>query len=345
MDNKSYFTKQLTEELWCDENTSVFYYKFKDEDEYIEGTLDFSQKKWTSDMKISVAKATLQKEKNKNKQLIQKEQLTFDNFITKYVEFHDVADFIEKRYYEKYIKNYLGMIPIEVITEEDIKHIFSKQQNHFKLSVYKITSDFIIRVFDYAVQKNLIPLSPCKKLNFKYAQEKQYVKLIQEKITEIYDVVNILFHNKPLVISFFLFLIHAKKKKKILNLKWELIDFDNSNYRIETNISKLYYLHPAIKEELLKVRKSYGYVYQNDIDSNKDIKIPTISEESYKINNYIPEFSIKLLESLVEEFKEREVFGEEINLDTELRNSKQKQIPEKKIIKPKLNIGKFSKKT
>lgn len=345
MDNTVKYTQQLTDELWCDETVSLFYYKFKDADKFIEGILDYSQKKWNKDMRISVAKASLLKEKNKNKQLVKKEKVTFDDFIVNHVGFHDIADLIEQRYYKKYIKNYLGDLPIDFITVEDIKNIFNQQQNNFRLSVYKITANFLIRVFDFAVKKSFIVNNPCKYIDFKYAKEKQYRQLIQNKITEIYDVVNIIFHNKPLVLSFFLFLINGKKKKKILNLKWELIDFENNNYRLVKNKNKKYYLHPAIKEELLKVKKQYGYLYQNDIDSNKDIKIPTISEESYKISDYIPEFSIKLLELLVEEFKERQIFGEEINLDAELRNFKLKQIPQKKIIKPKLNIGKFSKKT
>lgn len=345
MGKKEIYTKKISDELWCDDTGSLFYYKFKEFGELKEGELDYSKKKWNNDMKLSVAKTTLSKEKKKNKQIVKKEKLTFDDFMEKHVNFQDIADFVEQRYYKKYIQYDLGELPLEWITAEDIKNIFNKQQNNFKLSVYEITSNFLIKVFDFAVKKGLIVENPCKYINFRYAKEKQYVKLIHEKITEIYDVVSIIFHDNPLIVSFFLFLINGKKSKKILSLKWELIDFEYNLYRLEHNTQKTNYLHPAIKEELLKIKKKQGYVYQNDIDIDPNIKIPTIMEESYKINNYIPEFSIKYLQSLVEEFQERQTFESDINLDTDLRNKPAKQIVQKKTIKPKLNIGKFSKKT
>jgi len=345
MSKKNIYTKKITDELWSDETNSLFYYKFVEYGELNDGKLDFSEKKWNDAMKISVAKATLKKEKKKNKQIIKKEKLTFDDFINKHVDFQDISYLIEQRYYKKYIQSTLGELPLEWITVEDIKAIFNQQQNNFKLSVYEITSQFLIKVFDFAVKKGFVKENLCKQIDFRYARETQYLKLIHEKIAEIYDVISILFHNNPLMLSFFLFLVNGRKKEKMLNLKWEFIDFEYDSYRLESNTHKINFLHPAIKEELLKVRKQKGYVYQNDIDINQDIKIPTIIEESYKINNYIPEFSIEFLESLVEEFQERQTFNAEKNFDTEFEKPKQKQIVQKKIIKPKLNIGKFSKKT
>jgi len=345
MSKKNIYVKKITDELWCDETISWFYYKFKEYGKTKDGELNFSEKNWNKDMKISVAKATLRKEKNKNKQISKREKLTFDGFMNKYVDFQDISDFIEQRYYKKYIQSSLGELPLEWITVDDIKAIFNKQQNNFKLSVYEITSHFLVKVFDFAVKKGFLVENPCRYINFRYAKEKQYIKLIHEKITEIYDVVSILFYNNPLVMSFFLFLINGKKRKKILDLKWELIDFEYSSYRLESNRHKINFLHPAIKEELLKVKKQEGNVYQNDIDVNPNVKIPSIAEESYKINNYIPEFSIDFLESLVEEFQERQTFESSINYDAEFEKPKPKQIAQKKIIKTKLNIGKFSKKT
>jgi len=337
------YHKQITEELWSDESGSQFYYKFLNGKSYISGNLDFSKKNWNNDMKISVAKATVEKEKKKNKQITTRIQLTFDDFMKKYINFKDISDYIEQTYYKKYMQNYLGDLLLESITTEDIKDVLIKKQNSFKLNVYEITSRFLIKSFDFAVEKGLLVENPCNDIDFRYIKEEQYMKLIHERIVEIHDIVSILFYNNPLVLSFFFFLINGKKEKDIVTLRWELIDFEYSNYRLKSNRNKINYLHPAIKEELLKVKKQRGYVYPNDIDSDLDIEKPTVKEEIYKINNYIPEFSINFLEFLIEEFQERQTFNSEVSLNSVLGNSNIKQIPQKQIKKPKLKIRKFKK--
>lgn len=345
VDKNIKYTKQITNELWSDESASKFYYRFKSGNLDIDGNLDYSDKlKWDKNMKISVAKATLGKEKAKRKQMIVRGELKLSIFVKKNFACDEISDFIVLRYYEKHIKPYLGEMQIDKIQSKDIEHMIKSQiDKEFNLSTFKIVTEFLIKIFELAVDKKIISYNPTREIEFHYIEEKEYIKVLQDKLSEIYNVVTIVFSKDPLITSFFLFLFNGKSAKQLNNLKWELIDFETNSYRFKKEKMKRNYLHPAIKDELLKVRKEYGPVYQSDIELDGEIQ-SSISEKSYKINQYIPDFSIKSLENLVEELRERKSFEEEVREYRE-QKMKQKALPQKKIIKPKMSIGKVKKKT
>ncbi len=335
---KIIYNKRITAELWCDSSINHFYYKFSDGVKDIDGKLDYSLKKWDDAMKVSVAKGVVSREKSKYQKIALREEITLDRFIHNEFKDNTIANLIELKYYNNYLQKYLGFKNLKLITPNEIEHTFKEQQKYgFKLSTYKITLNFIMKVFEKAVERKIIQKNPCHFIDFEYIRESEYVKFIQDKISEIYNVVSIVFHKDPLVLSFYLFLLKGKKKEKIMELRWELIDFEHNTFRLNRLKSKTYYLHPAIKDELLKVYKRSGLVYENDIEINNPTL--TIEEESYKINNYIPDFSIESLEILVDELQEREPF---IRPTHQNRMDEFKQLPQVSIIKPKLKIGKFA---
>lgn len=335
---KIVYNKRITKELWCDGSVNHFYYKFNNGLKDIDGKLDYSDKKWDNAMKISVAKGIVTREKNKYQKISVRKELTLDRFIQNEFKDETIAGLVELRYYKNYLQNYLGFKNLKLITPTDIENTFKEQQKFgFKLSTYKITSSFIIKVFEKAIEKKILLKNPCHFIDFEFIKESEYIKFIQDKISEIYNVVNIIFEKDPLVLSFYLFLLKGKKKEQIIELRWELIDFENNTFRLNRFKSKTHYLYPAIKDELLKVYKRAGLVYENDIDINNPTL--TIEEESYKINNYIPDFSIESLEILVDELQERQPFLRQ-NYTNQMDEFK--QLPQISIIKPKLKIGKFA---
>ncbi|MEA2051178.1 MAG: phage integrase SAM-like domain-containing protein [Campylobacterota bacterium] len=340
----------ITDDLWISDSGDKFYYSFMISSKKFSGKLDYSTKNWNSSMKLAVAKTTVSKLKAKHKQLIIKNPiLTFDSFIQKSYSLTQKSNFVQIDYYEKYIKRFIGLMEVSEINHFEIKKIFDFQYyKNLKLSTLKITYSFLHEIFSLAVKRNIIKVNPCNSFNINVIQENIYLKTIKEKLNEIYNVSSIVFQNQPSYLAFILFILHGRRKKDIMNLRWELIDFDNNSFVLKVSKKKNHYLHPTIKEELLKVRKKFGFIYHENIEL-VEINSVDIRQEFAKINNYIPEFSISNMEYLVEQLQERQVFGEDISIYSSEKDSsphsEQKLIAKSKIIKPKLNIGKFSKKT
>ena len=343
----------IADDIWVDDTGSRYYYSFKmNDDSKIDGILDYSDKNWNSAMKLAVAKAAVAKLKNEHKQLVVKDQVfTFDKLVQKAYKLNQKANFVEFSYYEKYIKEFIGDMDILEINSFDIKKIFDSQYSHnLKLSTLRITYDFLDTIFKIALTSKVINDNPCISINIQVILEKIYIKTIKDKLNELYNVASIIFKDQPLYLAFVLFILHGKRKKDLLLLKWELIDLEHNSFYIKPTKKRRYYLHPTIKEELVKIRKNYGFLYKNDIELNYQIDLD-IKDHLNKINQYIPDFNLSNIEYLVEQLQERQVFGEDVssyNTSTQESNKpkpEQKRIVRSKTIKPKLNIGKFSKKT
>ncbi|MCK5293263.1 MAG: hypothetical protein KAJ49_01330 [Arcobacteraceae bacterium] len=349
IDNIEY--SSIANDLWVDDLGNKFYYSFELGDISIDGVLDYSDKKWNVAMKLAVAKTTVSKLKNEQKQLIISNAIfTFDILVNKAYKLTQKANFVEIDYYEKYIKSFIGKKDIKEINSFDIKEIFDYQyDNGFKLSSLSITFDFLNSMLGLAILSDLIMENPCNSFNIQVIKENTYIKTIKDKLNEIYNVAAIVFKDEPLYLAFILFILHGRRKKDMFILRWELIDFEHNRLKIKSNRRKHYYLHPSIKEELLKVKKSYGFIYKSEIEVI-DEPVESIKEQFYRLNQYIPDFSLTNMEYLVEQLQERQVFGDEYSSYKPTTKSKskpykkQKQIVRTQTIKPSLNIGKFRKK-
>jgi len=349
--NTEQFIQKVEDDLWVNDTKDKFYYKFKVNDKVYEGEFDYSKKPWNNSIKLSVARAALSKLKVQHKQVTILNHFTLDRYVKEIFKLTSIASLVQMRYYENGVKQKLGDKDISIITPENIKELFDnmREQRDFKLSTFRITFDFLNLIFDAAYKKNIIKLNPCEALNIEFIRENEYIKSVKDKIHEIYNVISVVFKDDPLSQSFFLFLLNGKKMKKILTLRWEYIDFENNSYRLNPKKYKSHYLHPAIKEELLKVRKKSGLIYENDFDI--ETPILSVEEQSFKVNEYIPDFNIEILEFLVEELHERQTYGESYSTYDSSKRQKPQQKPTQKLItkptkvRPNLNIGKFSKKT
>ncbi|MEA3384550.1 MAG: phage integrase SAM-like domain-containing protein [Campylobacterota bacterium] len=348
IDNIEY--SNISENLWIDDSGDNFYYSFTVGEDKVEGKLDYSLKKWNSAMKVAVAKTAVSKLKSEHKQIVvKKEIITFDLLVTKSYRLDHKASFVQIEYYEKYIKEFIGSKNILKINSFDLKKVFDYQySNGFKLSTLLITFDFLKVVFNTAMNQKIITDNPCRYINIQTILDNTYTKTIKDKLNEIYNTATIIFKDEPLYLAFILFLLHGKRKKDIYLLMWELIDFKNDSFLVKPGKKKYHYLHPTIKEELLKVKRESGFLYKSEIEVNSN-NVEDIKNHFKKINKYIPDFSINHMEYLVEQLQERQVFGDDYSSYKASSQPKPKReqrlIGKSRTIKPKLNIGKFSKKT
>lgn len=337
MDNvNTNFSKKITEELFVNDDFTKFYYTFKNENRTVDGYLDYSDKKWNQEMKIAVAKAALSKIKTQSKQLVLNgDAIVFDLIVRKLYSSTDAAQEIELKYYDNYVKRFIGNKNIILVTPEDIEDILEYvKRTSEKFSSFVIVSNFISKVFVYALNKGYIVRNPMKYVNIDSERIDSLSKYLKDKISEVYNVVNIEFKDEPIVLAFYLLIFNGKAIKHILKLKWEMINFNENYYKVKRTKLKSHYLHPAVKEELLKAREQEGFIFKESDETFDKFK-----EISFRINKYIPDFSLSKLEYFVGELKERESFN-----SNSFKNESTKLLPSSKKIKPKLNIGKFSKK-
>lgn len=345
MDNKI-FINQISDDIWANKTFDKFYYKFEQSQTIQEGLLDYSNKKFNKSLAIAVAKAAVFKLRNKSSQLATKELFSFNSFVAKSYDDKVLENLIKLKYYQSHAKPIIGNLSVHEIKLFHFREIFSKLvQKDKRYSSFKILYDFLYETFNMLLIQKQIKFNPLAAGDLGYDLDKQYLTFLKDKISEAYNVVNLVFKENPLVLSFFLFILNGKKKEEILKLQWELIDFEFDAYRIDRRKPKRHFLHPAVKEQLLKVRKTNGLVYQNEIDM--DQPMVTIDEQSFKINQYIPDFSLEVFEDMLEDYHERQSFVQQSQNFSQPQNNIQisNKAAKPKIIKAKRNFGKSDKKS
>ncbi len=93
--------------------------------------------------------------------------------------------------------------------------------------------------------------------------------------------------------------MQGRRKSEILKLKWENIDFNNNKFLIldtKNGEHQMFALPFNIKDELLKFKNDYGYVYESSI---KDTHIANVEKQTNKIKKIIPSFTLHYMRNVV----------------------------------------------
>ena len=333
--NRKDFPHKIATGLWCNEQATIFYYDFKVDNSRIRGTLDYSNKNWSIAMKTSVAKAHIAKVKEEKKALLSNDLVKFDTFITRYFNKQKKSEWIKTKinHYNKYIKQFLGSKRVRAIKKSDIEQILQYQKElNLKPRTLKTTLEVLNPIFKKAIENGIITKNPCNGIKIEIPSSKKVIQNPEEKLQEITNILYKVFAIDPFYLSFYLFAMQGRSKSEILKLRWEYIDFKNNSYQIDAN-SRSYILLPNIKEQLLKFKLPYGWVYESS--HNLGHPITNIEKQTAKIKKYIPQFTIRYMQDIVKEVQERQIMG---IYTPKIEHPKPKPVK----LKPKLAIGKFA---
>lgn len=367
--NRSNFPNKIATGLWSNQDNTIFYYDFKVDNSRIRGTLDYSSKSWNLAMKSSVAKAHIQKLKDEKKELLSNELVKFDTFINRYFRSLKKTDWVKTKinHYEKYIKEYIGNKRVRTIKKNDIIEILDYQKKiGLKPRTIKTTLEVLNPVFKKAIENGIIVKNPINGIKVDIEEKDEIIHNPQQKLQQIYEVLYAVFKDDPIYLSMYLFALQGRSKSEILGLKWEYIDFEHNRYVVKPN-GKSYILQPNVKDQLLKFKLPYGWVYESS--HNRGLPISNIEKQTNKVKKLIPQFTIRYMQNVVKEVHEQQMMNlyvpnmqiediEENNIREDkpqindniksTKNKIEQNTPrEIKSVKltPELNIGKFNKKT
>ncbi|WP_323645000.1 site-specific integrase [Aliarcobacter butzleri] len=176
-----------------------------------------------------------------------------------------------------------------------------KQQEALNLAprTIKTTLEILNPIFKEAIANRLIDFNPCIGISIKLKKTKKLVLDATNQLEEILKAIYYIFGNNPFYLSFYLFAMQGRRKSEILKLKWENIDFNNNKFLIldtKNGEHQMFALPFNIKDELLKFKNDYGYVYESSI---KDTHIANVEKQTNKIKKIIPSFTLHYMRNVV----------------------------------------------
>jgi len=232
--------------------------------------IDLSDKvAWSKRDKISVAEAELIKIKADKKDGVLSDKITLDKFLEKHYQLHAETNWKKTRlsFYETYISPSIGKKTLISIRQLHIKEVIKIQENK-KLAprTVKQTLEVLSPIFKAAVANRLIVHNPLDGIKIKLPKTKKIVTNATDKLIEIYKAIQEEFSEDPFYLSLFLFGLQGRRRGEILKLRWEDMNFKNDYYVLrdtKNNEEQKIYLPDNIKTELLKFKRSSGWVYQS----------------------------------------------------------------------------------
>lgn len=163
-----------------------------------------------------------------------------------------------------------------------------------QLKAYEILKPIIA----LALEDEIIFKSPIKRSHIpkrKQLEEKKIITDAEAKYRLVYEAINEVFKNNPHHRAAFLLGFHGRRAGEALNLRWEDIDFDNMEYIVRGDTSKVntdmaFKLPADVASALLEIRDIKGKVFN----------VKRLDRHHDKIRDYtgIQEFSFHWMRNL-----------------------------------------------
>lgn len=184
--------------------------------------------------------------------------ITLNRLFELYYETLNSSEWTKKKLYiyNHYIKEHLGTKNIEKIREMDVQKVLAIMSDKgLSPRSRKSILEVLKPLYQFANKNRYTRLNPVQDITVKIPNQKKVVTNATELFYKIYKGILSYYKDNPFYQALFLFSFTGRRKKEILNLRWENIDFINDYYWIEDtkNSDKQRFPLPEyVKEPLLK---------------------------------------------------------------------------------------------
>lgn len=194
--------------------------------------------------------------------------------------------------YNKHLKNSLGKKPISELNFTHLQEFANSLiDKDYSIKTIKNILTRLSVVFNLALKLDLINKNPVRFVELPRFDSKKYFFY---SLKTQQDFIRALSTDNSRYSDLFLFLLHARRKSEILNLKFKDIDFTNKIYTIpyKINKAKLNMSYPMSDELFSRILKRYelsknldDYIFKNPKTNNRLICIKRAWKSFIKRHN------------------------------------------------------------
>jgi integrase len=182
-------------------------------------------------------------------------------------------------FYKKYIQDTIGRYKADDVNIIHIQKIvnFILENRGNSPRTAKTVKDILSPTFKFGIRNNYCRNNPANDINIPKFDNQRYFTIETKQAQKIYDI--IIHYPKLSVKGIFIFLLHGRRKKEVLNLKWENINISQKLYtlRDRQNKSRKNLVFPLsnLQIQILKEIgiRDKGYIFtQDNGEPYKDIR-------------------------------------------------------------------------
>lgn len=190
--------------------------------------------------------------------------------------------------YNKHIRNTIGNKKIKDINKHDIENIMHRmrENGYAERTVFGIKQT-LQQVFNKCFVDGVISINPLLQIQNRKLDNEVEVNLSKEEIRNLMH----LLHNYPIepFRGVFVFLSTGRRLNEVLTLKWEHIDSESKEFRIDKANSKnsktnIYPLNDLLINALPKEKK-HGYIFTAIRDNKKHLSKATLTKHWKKVTS------------------------------------------------------------
>jgi len=172
-------------------------------------------------------------------------------------------------FYKRYIQDSLGSMEVVDIKPRNIT-LFNSTIDHLSLRSQKTAYEYMIPLFEQAIEDELIDISPIKSKKHNPTrnsqQEKRVVKDAASQYKAIHAAIHKQFAENHHHLALFLFGFNGRRLTETTSLEWTDIDFEKDTYTVRAEINKsgvdmVFALPQEVREALLTFRDTNGLVF------------------------------------------------------------------------------------
>ena len=188
------------------------------------------------------------------------------------------------RIYDLYIRNTLGRKKLKDVKPAMFTQ-FNKSIDRLSLSRQKRCYELLSPIMKIAIEDEIIISNPIKSSHVPKRNQQAEKKVIIDATTKyklLYKTINTLYNSTDVVplgegktlqcsvdkpyLALFLLGFHGRRLTEVVTLQWDYIDFDNNQYRIKGEVSKvnqdmIFTLPMDVRDALLSFRDTTGDVF------------------------------------------------------------------------------------